>query len=54
MAGRKLGQHFLLRGSVLERIARAGFVRTLEPLIIEIGPGRSAWHRGTCFRAPRV
>jgi 16S rRNA (adenine1518-N6/adenine1519-N6)-dimethyltransferase len=41
VAGRKLGQHFLIRGSVLERIARAACPEQ-EPLVVEIGPGRGA------------
>jgi 16S rRNA (adenine1518-N6/adenine1519-N6)-dimethyltransferase len=41
VARQKLGQHFLLRGSVLERIARAACPQP-EPLVIEIGPGRGA------------
>jgi 16S rRNA (adenine1518-N6/adenine1519-N6)-dimethyltransferase len=41
VARQKLGQHFLIRGSVLERIARAACPEP-EPLVIEIGPGRGA------------
>ena len=41
MARQRFGQHFLVRGSVLERIARAACSGT-EPLVIEIGPGRGA------------
>jgi 16S rRNA (adenine1518-N6/adenine1519-N6)-dimethyltransferase len=37
----KLGQHFLIRGSILERIAAAACPRR-EPLVIEIGPGKGA------------
>lgn len=39
--GRRLGQHFLASGSVLERIAAAACPEH-EPLVIEIGPGRGA------------
>jgi 16S rRNA (adenine1518-N6/adenine1519-N6)-dimethyltransferase len=37
----KLGQHFLIKGSVLERIAVAACPTPTE-LVIEIGPGRGA------------
>jgi 16S rRNA (adenine1518-N6/adenine1519-N6)-dimethyltransferase len=37
----KLGQHFLVRGSILERIARAACPAD-EPLVVEIGAGRGA------------
>jgi len=37
----KFGQHFLIRGAVLERIARAACPER-EPLVVEIGPGRGA------------
>ena len=50
MARQKLGQHFLLRGSVLERIARAACPDP-EPLVIEIGPGRGAL---TAYLLPRA
>ena len=53
MAGQKLGQHFLIRGSVLERIARAACPGT-EPLVIEIGPGRGALTAHLLSRADRV
>jgi 16S rRNA (adenine1518-N6/adenine1519-N6)-dimethyltransferase len=39
--GRRLGQHFLVRQSVLERIARAACPDSLGP-VIEIGPGKGA------------
>ncbi|HEU0141273.1 MAG TPA: 16S rRNA (adenine(1518)-N(6)/adenine(1519)-N(6))-dimethyltransferase RsmA [Bryobacteraceae bacterium] len=39
--GRRLGQHFLVRGSVLERIARAACPEP-APRVIEIGPGKGA------------
>jgi 16S rRNA (adenine1518-N6/adenine1519-N6)-dimethyltransferase len=41
VARQKLGQHFLVRASVLERIARAA-CPDREPLVVEIGPGRGA------------
>ena len=40
--GRRLGQHFLSRKSILDRIARAACGPTLCPLVIEIGPGKGA------------
>jgi 16S rRNA (adenine1518-N6/adenine1519-N6)-dimethyltransferase len=41
VARQKLGQHFQIRGAVLERIARAACPER-EPLVVEIGPGRGA------------
>jgi len=41
VARQKLGQHFLVKGAILERIAAAACPET-EPLVIEIGPGRGA------------
>lgn len=41
MPRQKFGQHFLIRGAVLERIARAACPER-EPLVVEIGPGRGA------------
>ena len=41
---RKLGQHFLVRDSVLERFASAA-CRDHTPRVIEIGPGRGALTR---------
>lgn len=41
MSRQRLGQHFLVKGSSLERIARAACPEH-EPLVIEIGPGRGA------------
>lgn len=49
----KLGQHFLIKGSVLERIAAAA-CPTPEPLVIEIGPGRGALTEKLLKRAARV
>ncbi len=53
MARQKLGQHFLIRGSILERIARAACPER-EPLIIEIGPGRGALTAHLLPRADRL
>jgi len=39
--GRRLGQHFLFRKSILDRIARAVCVDEC-PVVIEIGPGKGA------------
>lgn len=41
---RKLGQHFLVRDSILERLASAA-CRDHTPRVIEIGPGRGALTR---------
>jgi 16S rRNA (adenine1518-N6/adenine1519-N6)-dimethyltransferase len=41
MAGRRLGQHFLTRKSILERIAAVACLHPDRP-IIEIGPGKGA------------
>jgi 16S rRNA (adenine1518-N6/adenine1519-N6)-dimethyltransferase len=41
MPGRRLGQHFLARRSILERIATAACAHTEHP-VIEIGPGKGA------------
>ena len=53
MARRKLGQHFLIRGSILERIARAACPEE-EPLVVEIGPGRGALTSHLLSHAGRV
>ena len=53
MARQKLGQHFLIRRSVLERIARAACPER-EPLILEIGAGRGALTECLLCRADRV
>lgn len=53
MARQKLGQHFLVRASVLERIARAACPDT-EPLVIEIGAGRGALTSHLLRHAQRV
>jgi 16S rRNA (adenine1518-N6/adenine1519-N6)-dimethyltransferase len=53
-----LGQHFLVKGSVLERIARAACPDRKplerEPLVIEIGPGRGALTERLLARAEQV
>ena len=53
MARQKLGQHFLIKGSILERIA-AAVCPTREPLVVEIGPGRGALTDKLLHRADRV
>lgn len=53
MARQKFGQHFLVRGAVLERIARAACPER-EPLVLEIGPGRGALTIYLLARADRV
>jgi 16S rRNA (adenine1518-N6/adenine1519-N6)-dimethyltransferase len=49
----KLGQHFLIRGSILERIAAEACPQHVE-LVIEIGPGRGALTEKLLKRADRV
>jgi 16S rRNA (adenine1518-N6/adenine1519-N6)-dimethyltransferase len=49
----RLGQHFLVKGSILERIARAACPDP-EPLVIEIGPGGGALTERLLARAERV
>lgn len=53
MARQKLGQHFLTKGSILERIAAAACPEPQE-LVIEIGPGRGALTERLLRRAARV
>jgi 16S rRNA (adenine1518-N6/adenine1519-N6)-dimethyltransferase len=53
VARQKLGQHFLIRGSVLERIAAAACPGR-EALVVEIGPGRGALTTHLLARADRV
>ena len=53
MARQKLGQHFLIKGSILERIAAAACPQR-EPLVIEIGPGKGALTERLLARADRV
>jgi len=49
----RLGQHFLVKGSVLERIAAAACPAG-EPLVIEIGPGKGALTERLLKRAKGV
>ncbi|HVN02865.1 MAG TPA: 16S rRNA (adenine(1518)-N(6)/adenine(1519)-N(6))-dimethyltransferase RsmA [Bryobacteraceae bacterium] len=53
MARQRLGQHFLIRGSILERIARAACPEH-EALVVEIGPGKGALTTRLLARADRV
>jgi len=53
VARQRLGQHFLIKGSVLERIARATCPDP-QPLVVEIGPGRGALTAKLLERAARV
>jgi 16S rRNA (adenine1518-N6/adenine1519-N6)-dimethyltransferase len=53
VARQKLGQHFLIRKAVLERIATAVCTRR-EALVIEIGPGKGALTAHLLERADRV
>jgi len=52
VARQRLGQHFLTKGSVLERIAAAACPRA--GAVIEIGPGRGALTARLLERASRV
>ena len=51
--GRRLGQHFLFRKSILDRIAEAACGER-APLIIEIGPGKGALTESLLARADKV
>jgi 16S rRNA (adenine1518-N6/adenine1519-N6)-dimethyltransferase len=53
LSRQKLGQHFLIKGSILERIAAAACPER-EPLVVEIGPGRGALTEKLLKRAERV
>jgi 16S rRNA (adenine1518-N6/adenine1519-N6)-dimethyltransferase len=53
VARQRLGQHFLIKGSVLERIAAAVCPEPCE-LVLEIGPGRGALTEKLLKRAKRV
>ncbi|MEP6536380.1 MAG: 16S rRNA (adenine(1518)-N(6)/adenine(1519)-N(6))-dimethyltransferase RsmA [Bryobacteraceae bacterium] len=53
MAGRRLGQHFLQRKSVLERIAAAACPEP-DATVVEIGPGKGALTEHLLSRASRV
>jgi len=53
VARQKLGQHFLIKGSLLERIAAAACPSPVD-LAVEIGPGRGALTDKLLQRAARV
>jgi 16S rRNA (adenine1518-N6/adenine1519-N6)-dimethyltransferase len=53
LSRQKLGQHFLIKGSILERIAGAACAER-EALVVEIGPGRGALTERLLKRAERV
>ena len=53
MSRQRLGQHFLVKGSILERIAAAACPGR-EPLVVEIGPGKGALTERLLARAGRV
>jgi len=52
--GRRLGQHFLARPSVLEKIASSACGADDPPLVIEIGPGKGALTAPLLERARKV
>ncbi len=51
--GRRLGQHFLAKKSILDRIAEAACGQR-APLVIEIGPGKGALTESLLERAEKV
>jgi 16S rRNA (adenine1518-N6/adenine1519-N6)-dimethyltransferase len=51
--GRRLGQHFLIRPSILQHLAEAACPGP-EPLVVEIGPGRGALTELLLPRAAQV
>jgi 16S rRNA (adenine1518-N6/adenine1519-N6)-dimethyltransferase len=51
--GRRLGQHFLAKKSILDRIAEAACPGR-APLVIEIGPGKGALTESLLERAEKV
>ena len=53
MSRQRLGQHFLIKGSILERIAAAA-CPVRAPLVVEIGPGRGALTERLLHRADHV
>jgi len=53
LARQKLGQHFLIKGKTLERIAKA-VCGEHTPLVVEIGPGRGALTERLLAHADRV
>jgi 16S rRNA (adenine1518-N6/adenine1519-N6)-dimethyltransferase len=52
--GRRLGQHFLTRPSILQRIASEACSGPAPPLTIEIGPGKGALTAPLLERAGKV
>ncbi len=52
--GRRFGQHFLTRPSILEHIASAACGSADQPLVIEIGPGKGALTGPLLERARKV
>jgi 16S rRNA (adenine1518-N6/adenine1519-N6)-dimethyltransferase len=53
LSRQKLGQHFLIKGSILERIAAAA-CPDRTALVVEIGPGRGALTERLLHRADHV
>lgn len=53
MSRQKLGQHFLIKGSILDRLA-AAVCPAHAPVVVEIGPGRGALTAKLLRRADRV
>ena len=51
--GRRLGQHFLSRKSILDRIAKTACGES-TPTVVEIGPGKGALTESLLDRADRV
>jgi 16S rRNA (adenine1518-N6/adenine1519-N6)-dimethyltransferase len=51
--GRRLGQHFLFRKSILDRIAEAACGDRV-PMVVEIGPGKGALTESLLERAEKV
>ena len=51
--GRRLGQHFLFRKSILDRIAEAACGQRV-PRVVEIGPGKGALTESLLERAAKV
>jgi 16S rRNA (adenine1518-N6/adenine1519-N6)-dimethyltransferase len=51
--GRRFGQHFLARKSILDRIADAA-CRELAPFVVEIGPGKGALTESLLARASKI
>jgi 16S rRNA (adenine1518-N6/adenine1519-N6)-dimethyltransferase len=51
--GRRFGQHFLVKKSILDRIAAAAS-DSAAPLVIEIGPGKGALTESLLARAQKI